>query len=67
MKKRELQELKMKSAAELEKMLKDGKEKLRALKFDLFAGKVKNINELKRVKKDIARVLTIMNSRQENA
>ncbi len=56
------QELKLKAPAELQKMVKDDREKLRSLRFDLVAGKVKNVNELRTVRKNIARVLTIINS-----
>ena len=58
MKKRELQELKTKPVAELEKLLRESRERLRALKFNLAAGKVKNSGELRELKKTIARVLT---------
>ncbi len=60
------QELKLKAPAELQKMLKDDREKLRSLKFDLIAGKVKNANELRNVRKNIARVLTLVNSESLN-
>ena len=60
MKKREIQELKSKPQAELEMFLKDSKEKLRGLKFDLAAGKVKDIRVLKSLRKDMARALTFI-------
>ncbi len=60
MKTKEINELKNKPLAELEKFLKDSREKLRVLKFDLAAGKVKNVKDLHAVKKDIARALTFM-------
>ncbi len=56
------QGLKLKAQAELRKILKDDRERLQALRFDLIAGKVKNVNELRLVRKNIARVLTILNS-----
>lgn len=61
MKRREIQELKIKPKAELQKMAKDARERLRALRFDLEAGKVKNVAELRKLKKDIARILTFLN------
>ena len=69
MKKREIQELKTKPMPELMKLLKEWKERLRVLKFDLAAGKVKDIQEIKAVKKSIAQILTILSeiSRRENA
>lgn len=60
MKKREIQELKTKPVAELQKLLKDGRERLRVLKFDLAAGKVKDMSKLRELKKDIARLLTFL-------
>jgi len=53
-------ELRQKSKAELEKNLKDSREKLRQLRFDLAAGKVKNVSEIRSIKKDIAKILTIL-------
>ncbi len=54
-------ELNQKSKEELEKMVQDGKEKLRQLRFDLAAGKVKNIRQIRLIKKDIARMFTKLN------
>lgn len=53
-------ELKQKSKAELQKTLIDSQERLRSLKFDLASGKVKNVREIRKLKKDIARVLTLL-------
>lgn len=61
MKKRDWEELKTKPAAELQKSLKEARERLRVLKFDLAAGKVKDVRELHDVKKGIARLLTLLN------
>lgn len=47
-----------------EELIKDiglYQEKLRQLKFDLASGKVKNIKEIKEVKKSIAQSLTLIN------
>lgn len=59
MKKNEIEELKNKPAAEIEKMLRDQREHLRSLKFNLAAGKIKNFQELRAARKNIARILTI--------
>jgi len=53
-------ELQQKSKSELQKILLDNREKLRQLRFDLAAGKVKNVREVRKVKKDIARILTLL-------
>lgn len=54
------QELREKSVSELQKLLKENREKLRQLKFDLALGKVKNVREIRIIKKDIARILTLL-------
>ena len=61
MKKRQFQELKNKPLAELEKDLGTYRERLSKLNFDLAAGKVKNIREIKETKKIVARILTLIN------
>ncbi len=58
-----LEELRKKSKEELKKLLIDYRERLRNLKFDLAAGKVKNVREIRELKKDIARVLTLSKSK----
>lgn len=52
------------SLQELQKDLADYRSKLQKLKFDLVQGKVKNIKEIKNVKKMIARILTTINRQQ---
>lgn len=54
-------EINKKSSSDLQKLLAERREKLRQLRFDLAAGKVKNIREIREVKKDIARILTVLN------
>jgi len=54
-------EIKQKTEKELKEILKKEKEKLRQLRFELAAGKVKSIKEIRTTKKDIARILTIIN------
>jgi len=53
-------ELRLRPATELKKILLDSREKLRQLKFDLASGKVKNVREIRKIKKDIARILTCL-------
>lgn len=60
MKREALQQLKTKPAPEIEAMLKDSREKLRVMRFDLAAGKVKNVGALRELRKDIARMLTVL-------
>jgi len=56
-------ELRQKSETELQKILQKKREKLQKLQFDLAAGKLKNFQEIKQTKKDIARILTILNQK----
>jgi len=53
-------ELRQKTKNELEKLLQDNREKVRQLRFNLVAGKVKNVRELRKIKKEIARILTLL-------
>jgi large subunit ribosomal protein L29 len=53
-------ELKNKKPDELKQLLKEKREKLYQFKVDLSAGKVKDIREIRLIKKDIARILTIL-------
>lgn len=55
-----LQELKQKPKTELDKILRESRERLRQLRFDLAAGKIKNVREIRKTKKEIARVLTLL-------
>ena len=66
MKKEERNILKDKTLAELEKMSHDSRERLRALRLDLFAGKVKNVAELRMLRKDIARIATNITAKQNH-
>ena len=60
MKKNEIKKLGDKTIADLRKSLTEAREELRTLKFDLAAGKVKNIQRAKEAKKKIARILTFI-------
>lgn len=60
----QLRELRQKSKSELQKILKDRREKLRALRFDLASGKIKNVREIRIVKKNIARILTLIREKE---
>lgn len=57
-------ELRQKSKSELQKLLQDSRERLRQLRFDLAAGKVKNVREIRQIKKDIARILTLLREKE---
>ncbi len=51
-------ELRQKPKPELEKLVQDNREKLRQLRFDLLSGKIKNVREIRKLKKEIAQILT---------
>lgn len=46
---------------ELSRVLQESQEKLRKLRFDLSEGKTKNVKDIRTLKKDIARIKTILN------
>ena len=60
MKRREIEELKNKSEAELHVFVKENRDRLQALRFDLAQGKIKNVKEIRKLKKAIARALTFL-------
>lgn len=60
MKKSVVQELQRKPKPELEKLLVESRERLAALRNDLERGKVKNVSEIREVKKRIARIETFL-------
>lgn len=60
-------ELQNKSAGELAQMLQDLQAELRQLRFDVAMRKVSDIRKLRSVRRDIARILTVMNSLQTDS
>ncbi len=67
MTKKEFQEILNKPIEELRKLEADFRDKLWKLHEDLKRGKVKNIREVHDFKKDVARVLTVINSKLDKA
>ncbi len=65
MKKKELEQLRKKPVIELQKKVQENKEKLWQLKVDLVAGKVKNVKEIRNLKKEISQMLTFINNHGE--
>lgn len=53
-------ELRQKDKVELEKLLRESREKLRTLRFALQLKQSKNVREIRKTKKLIARILTIL-------
>ncbi len=56
--------LKNKNRKELEKELEKKRKQLRVLRFNLAVKSLKNPQEIKETKKDIARILTIINQKK---
>jgi large subunit ribosomal protein L29 len=54
------EDLRIKSEKELNTMINDFQKKLWNLRFDSAAGKVKNVKEGKMIKRNIARIRTIL-------
>jgi ribosomal protein L29 len=66
MKKKDIQELKNKPDTELERMIETKNDELRVLRFDLAAGKVKDISKIRDARKTVARIQTFLKERQAN-
>lgn len=58
-------ELRLKAEEELNQLLSESQKKLRELRFNLASGKVKNVRAIRVLKKDIARILTILNEKMK--
>lgn len=56
-------ELKLKSDGELQKDVIAMREQIREFRFKLHAGELKNHRQLNAIKKDVARILTILKER----
>lgn len=56
-----ISELRNKSKDELKRLLAESREKLRQLRFDIQLKQSKNVREIRKVKKDIAKILTLLN------
>jgi len=55
------EKLREKKEEELKNLLSEKRDKLQEVKFNLSSGRVKNVKEARNLKKDIARILTILN------
>ena len=62
----EFKELNQKPKEELNKMVQEEREKLRNLRFDLASGKVKNVRQIRQLRKNIAQILTILSCPKNN-
>lgn len=62
----ELKEIKTKSDKDLKKAVLEIQEKLRDLRFKDANKQLKNIREIRKNKKIVSRILTVLNSRKKN-
>ncbi|MEK7598382.1 MAG: 50S ribosomal protein L29 [Patescibacteria group bacterium] len=56
-----IKELREKNIEELKKLLAEKQESVRKLRFDISSKQIKNNHDLRNSKKDIARILTLIN------
>lgn len=59
-----IKELRQKTAKELKELLEEDRHKLGQLKFNLAAKKLKNHREIRELRKDIARILTLSSEKK---
>jgi len=60
-----LKDIVHKTQADLAKMVSDKRESLRTFRFGSSGAKVKNVKEGKTLRRDIARILTVMNRKKD--
>lgn len=60
-----MKDLKEKNEKDLKNILQEKREALRSFRFGIAGSKVRNVKEGKNVKKDIARILTELSSRNK--
>lgn len=58
-------DLKNKTVEELRKLENEDRAKLQQLRFDLAGGKVKNVREIRKIRRNIARLLTQITQKQQ--
>ncbi len=59
-----MKDIKTKNDRDLVKDLADKRETIRAIRFNIAGSKTRNVKESKGLKKDVARILTELNSRK---
>ncbi len=59
-----IKELREKTEIELAALLKDKREALRKFRFEMGHGKIKNTKAAREIKKDIARIITLMKNKE---
>ncbi|MFH1671494.1 MAG: 50S ribosomal protein L29 [Candidatus Portnoybacteria bacterium] len=54
-----IKELRQKSGKELSQLLTENRKKIGQLRFDLASKKLKNVNQIKELRRDVARITTL--------
>jgi ribosomal protein L29 len=62
-----IREIRAKSTQELKEMYEDLTQKLRDLNFKLASGQLKDVREVRKAKKTIAQILTVLKERKEES
>lgn len=57
----DIKDLKKKETADLQKLLQEKKKELTLISFDMKMGKIKNMKAVANLKKDIAKIITVVN------
>jgi large subunit ribosomal protein L29 len=60
----DIKEIKVKSKEELNKLLSDNRDKLRDLKFKVANRQLKDVRGIRKLKREIARMLTVLNNKE---
>ena len=60
----EIKELRLKETAEINQLLSDARKSLDKLKFKANQGQLKNVREMRIIKKDIAKMLTALKEKK---
>lgn len=63
----DIKEIKKKKEGDLHKLLADSREKLRDLRFKDSSKQLKNVREIRAVRKTIAQILSLFNNKKENS
>ncbi|GEM_PF-683346 len=61
----QVKDIKQKTKQELERMLREGREKLRTLRFDVQLKQFKNVREIRKAKKAIAQIATVLRNTKD--
>ena len=56
-----IEEVRKKSNKQLQEALKEGKEKIRDLRFKQASRQLKDVRILRKIKRDVAKILTVLN------